>query len=102
VTYRPLQPELVPCRSCKALIFFATVTKTGKKIPMDPEAVDDGNIVLSPDCRDAEVLGPGEAPTFPGRKYRSHFATCPDAKGWRRKRGIPEPDTAAWERTRAR
>lgn len=65
------------CKSCQAPIFWLR-TVTGKRIPVDPEPVDNGNIVL----RDgyAEVV----PPTTGVKAYVSHFVTCPQAKTWRK------------------
>jgi hypothetical protein len=92
--FRPLQPQarLVPCRSCRAPIFFARILASGKPVPIDPEPVADGNLVLvDPEGQCVNVLTPAEVPSYAGAKFQTHFRTCPDAKGWRRKRGIPEP-----------
>jgi hypothetical protein len=93
-SYRPLQPETraVPCRSCAASIFFVRCVKTGKNIPCDVGAASDGNVVLREgSTREADVLGHDAAKAYPGKKYRSHFMTCPNATAWRRARGIAEP-----------
>ena len=88
-SYRPLQPLVLACRTCRAPMFWAKVASTGKNIPIDAAAREDGNIVLI-DHRTCTVLGPDEAAEIPGRKYQSHFVSCPDAKAWRRARGIPD------------
>jgi len=54
------------CRSCKASIVFLK-TKHNKFLPVDAETVDDTD----------EIYTHG--------KHRAHFATCPDAKQFRRK-----------------
>jgi hypothetical protein len=59
------------------------VTDLGSRIPLDPEPVPDGNVVLTLHG-EAHVLRAGEAPT--GDRYVSHFTTCPDADRWRRRR----------------
>ncbi len=56
----------VPCRSCKAAIFFLP-TKNGKMMPIDAETV----------AVDDDVYMPGI--------HRSHFDTCPDAKKFSKK-----------------
>jgi len=56
------------CRSCKAPITWLK-TETGKFIPVNPDSVKDrplNNIYNS-------------------KIHVSHFATCPQAKGWRNK-----------------
>jgi hypothetical protein len=82
------------CRSCGAAIIWVK-TETGKAIPLDAEPTEGGNIIIS-------VLGDGvevahvetvietkarlACPIPAGRTaFLSHFATCPEAKKWRRK-----------------
>jgi hypothetical protein len=65
------------CRSCGAVIEWATVVKSGRKMPLDrPVKVvsqhgvlfDDGQRVIS---------------TIDTAVTKSHFQTCPQAKVWR-------------------
>lgn len=67
------------CKSCGAEIFFAK-TKAGKFIPCDYDITEsDGNDILYVD----DIVGFKKLPV--GRKgYLSHFATCPEAKKFRR------------------
>jgi hypothetical protein len=59
------------------------VTVSGKNIPLDPDPVDNGNILLHADGV-AEYVKKGLVqPDAP--KHVSHFATCPHAKQHRRK-----------------
>ena len=67
------------CRSCGAQIDWV-VTARGKRIPLDRETSEDGNIVLAEGT--ARVVQPGEYPGEP--RFKTHFATCPDAKRWRK------------------
>jgi hypothetical protein len=70
------------CRSCRAEIFWAYTT-TGKKMPLDCQTYVDGNLYLD-DEGIAVTLAKGAAPP-PGKPlYKSHFATCPDAKRYRK------------------
>lgn len=73
------------CRSCGAPIRWA-VTATGKRIPLDPEPVDGGNVLLHEPIDGGEsiatVVGKAPAPSLFGDdapRYVSHFATCPNA-----------------------
>lgn len=54
------------CRSCRAPLVFLK-TETGKLIPVDKKTVDAADEYFDRD------------------RHVSHFATCPDAKRWRKK-----------------
>ena len=87
------------CKSCGAAVEWAT-TEKGKRMPVDAEPVEGGNILLShrkvgqPPValyQSAEQIAklaaehersPQEGPL---RLYVSHFSTCPQAPGWRKK-----------------
>lgn len=69
------------CRTCGAAIFWVD-TETGKKMPVDAEPVDHGNIIFLEKA--AHVLKADETPPEGARRYTSHFATCKDAKFHRR------------------
>lgn len=74
------------CRSCPAEIRWA-VTAQGNRIPLDVEAVSDGNLALLADTEPpiALVIAPGEQLLADdGTRYVSHFATCPNADQHRR------------------
>jgi len=88
------------CRSCNAELIWAT-TEKGKPIPLDAEPVADGNIRLEERSVSPEGVGevsvqeivltavythPGEGSLFHTTSplYVSHFATCKDAKKWRK------------------
>ena len=71
------------CRSCHQPIVWVETTK-GRRMPVDPEPVYAGNIVL----RDREHLPPLELYRKPDegtKRYISHFVTCPQRDKWRRK-----------------
>ena len=75
------------CRSCGAEIRWA-VTDNGKRIPLDAEPRDDGNVHIY--NRVAYVLDVNGAAIVEHRRsgdslYVSHFATCKDAPKWRSK-----------------
>ncbi len=70
------------CRTCRAPIIFA-VTDRGRRIPLDPVRVPDGNMEVSvadDGTLRAFVVKPGSAPTL----YKTHFATCPNSAQHRR------------------
>jgi len=74
------------CSSCSAPIVWAN-TATGKKMPLDAQPHPLGNLVMD----EAGNVGPPDA--WPGnlgtpdltKRYRSHFATCPQADRHRKK-----------------
>ena len=78
------------CRSCGADIRWA-VTEGGNHIPLDPFPTQEGNMtIIGTTAKGSTVVRVD--PTGEVR-YMSHFATCPDADGWRRaqvERGVQE------------
>lgn len=77
------------CRSCSAPIRWARTPK-GKMIPLDAEPNRDGRIRLGHIGGEEVALvltDPAEiaAAEFEGELYVSHFATCPQARDWRRR-----------------
>lgn len=75
------------CRSCGAPIVWA-VTRKGKRMPLDAEPVDGGNVVIVEPARGsvppvAEVREPALTDPSGLARYTSHFATCPQADSWR-------------------
>jgi hypothetical protein len=75
------------CSSCSAPIIWAE-TPRGKRIPLDAELVEGGNIELRAGIAFVEPPEPGK------RRYRSHFSTCPRAGQHRSRRpagGPPAP-----------
>jgi hypothetical protein len=78
--------EVGKCTGCNAPIFWA-VTSAGKRIPVDVTPVRGGNIRIfeSPTTGVATALyQPKPAPEE--ESYVSHFATCPEAASFRRRR----------------
>lgn len=74
------------CRSCGAPIVFA-VTERGKRIPIDAEPVENGNIALDrlQEPPRAYVLKTATAREMvEGNLYVLHFSTCPNAAQHRR------------------
>jgi hypothetical protein len=74
------------CRSCGARIRWG-LTPKGKAVPVDWEPVAEGNLVLEVYETDLTVtvlpFRKGKHSEH-GPRYVSHFATCPQAKAWRR------------------
>lgn len=75
------------CRSCKAEVFWAQ-TEAGRKVLVDISPVPGGNLRIEsgPGGKPLAIVVAGAAEGGEPR-YRSHFATCPDAAAWRRPRG---------------
>ncbi len=82
------------CRSCRAPIRWADVN--GRAMPLDPEPTPDGNVVITLVHHEGSSLERAEARVLTAReqrllhpdrtRYRSHFATCPNARRHRRPR----------------
>lgn len=70
---------MAECRSCKAPIIFAK-TASEKFIPLDAVPVLGGNVWL----KDGYAVIDAPSPTT--KAHVSHFATCPEAKKFRRDR----------------
>ena len=74
------------CKSCAARIVWA-VTELGKRMPVDADPHQAGNITLLPrplGAPLAHVLQRYE--TAEERPlYRAHFVSCPNARDWRRR-----------------
>ncbi len=76
------------CRSCHAPVRWA-VTANGKRIPVDADPMaEGGNLLLSlDDPPTATVVDPGALMLVDdGKRFVSHFVTCPDADEHRRPR----------------
>ena len=73
------------CRSCGANILWARSAKTNALMPIDPDPVENGNIVLSADGLATTLSGDLWETMHSGLRYISHFATCPNAKEHRKR-----------------
>jgi hypothetical protein len=71
------------CRSCGSKIIWA-VTAAGKRMPLDPEPVHAGNIILRERARGLEPEAVYVKPDPDESRYISHFVTCPQARKWRK------------------
>ncbi len=72
------------CKSCNAEVIWAHLPND-KRMPVDAKASDTGNLVLV--RRGGRVLALPFNPEkhgVAGPRRVSHFATCPDAAGWRK------------------
>lgn len=70
--------KIIQCRSCEAPIIGA-LTVNGKWMPVDQEPRADGNLSLteSEPIPLVTVIKAGD--DVGGRRYVSHFVTCPNA-----------------------
>lgn len=77
------------CRSCRAPVRWVVTEANGKRMPLDPEPVPDGNVwvVRIEDgmpvvavALSAEGVPPAEA-----FRYQSHFVSCADRDSWRKR-----------------
>lgn len=87
--------KVTRCGSCDQPVRWV-LTLTGKRMPLDPLPHPMGNVVF--DIAGAKqlvrVIANQDLPC-PGVAYRTHFATCPDARSYRGSRAIPPPRCAA-------
>jgi hypothetical protein len=75
------------CRSCGAAVVWVETVK-GKRMPLDVKPNEKGNIML----REREGREPlaiyvsdQQRESSQLKLFVSHFATCPQSKGWRKK-----------------
>lgn len=89
-----LPPADGTCRSCGALIRWA-VTASGRRMPVDAEPHEHGNVVLEVMSEPhpakqttlrALVIAPADVVADEVLRFRSHFATCPNARQHRSRR----------------
>jgi hypothetical protein len=85
VTYR-----IETCSTCHAPIIWALTSKTLRRIPIDPDPVPNGNILLGTN-EDPERPPLAVTLSVPQRFGKaelrvSHFVTCPQAAAHRRRR----------------
>jgi hypothetical protein len=82
-------PDKDICRSCGAEIRWAR-TVAGKRIPLDPQPVEGGN--LAPTFGPVgQILVRVVGRPWNGRRWRSHFATCPNRNAHRAGRKPKRP-----------
>lgn len=67
------------CEKCHHPMIFRTYVKTGKSNPIDARPCADGNILLDDDGVHYSIVPPAVRDRYPGRLYKSHYATCPSA-----------------------
>lgn len=71
-------------RGCGAPVRWVRLA-SGRWVPLDPEPVLDGNIVVGPDGT-ASYLTKSDGEVDPTRRFVSHFATCPQSRHYRKAR----------------
>ena len=71
---------MTTCKSCHAPIIWG-YTINGRRMPLDPEPVADGNLVL-----DGQKVRAVTAEDAPETRRASHFSSCIDAAKHRRRR----------------
>lgn len=84
---KPADRERSECRLCGAPVFWARTEATGNLMPLDWLASERGNIVINDDGRAVVIKGDlFDDKAILGDRYKSHFATCPNASKHRRKK----------------
>jgi hypothetical protein len=71
------------CRSCGASITWA-LTVNGKRMPVDAEPSENGNVELITDGRYVLAVVHSQPPMISKPLHVSHFVSCPDADEHRR------------------
>ena len=84
------------CRSCGEKIMFVE-TKSGNVMPVNFKPDPTGSLVMREEEGRRVVQGVtpipnGQLSLLEERRYKSHFATCPDRDVWRNRRGRMELD----------
>lgn len=79
------------CDECGARIVFVIMTATGKRVPVDPIPVDDGNVCARRIGNNMHgyVISKDHPPSPAFTRFAAHFGTCPD-----RERPEPKPTPA--------
>ncbi len=78
------------CGSCHAGIVWAVTAANGKRMPVDHEPSDTGNVLLIAQDYDppvAVIVPTAKRHHHEGKLRTSHFVTCPDAGSWRKRDG---------------
>lgn len=80
--------ETAHCKSCGAEIEWCRTEATGKRMPINPWPVGDGNVVMVANTLAGEMVVRvlRKAEEWIGLRYKSHFATCPNGPSHRKDR----------------
>jgi hypothetical protein len=84
------------CNDCGQTLTYVVMVDTGRRVPVDPWPVADGNVCARMVGKHLQgyVIAQGRpASGMPGfRRYAAHFGTCPDrARPGRQRKPKPEP-----------
>jgi len=65
------------CRNCGENIIW-TITRKGKRMPVDAEPVSKGKFILDPENEvgDIPAVFIGDNDRYTGERYNSHFDSC--------------------------
>ena len=74
------------CRSCKQPVVFATMLPSEKLVPINPALEEGGNVEVRAN-NTGKLFAKVTGPDAEQKKFISHFATCPQAKQWRKDGG---------------
>jgi hypothetical protein len=76
------------CQACGQRIVFVKMIATGKRLPVDPIPVDDGNVSarLVGQNHHGYVISAEHPPAAGWARFAAHYGTCPD-----RPRANPKP-----------
>lgn len=75
-------PKRSQCRGCKRPILWVRSAVTGRTMPLDADPITGGTFVIV--HGQARLAGNQTSPAV--NRYRSHFATCPEAERFRNKK----------------
>jgi hypothetical protein len=70
------------CRSCDAEIIWA-VTSKGKRMPVDAEPSESGNVELDRSGRVPLAIVHAQPPMEATNLHMAHHATCPQSDRWK-------------------
>lgn len=82
-------PTEAQCRSCRARVIWGR-TEQWRSMPVDAEPDRErGNLtVTAMEGRPPRIRPATDAERAAGQAHTSHFATCPEAAGWRMRKAL--------------
>lgn len=86
-----MSTNLGTCRSCLAPVRWVMVAKSKRLMPVNPDPDASGNVVTLGSCtrdgiEEVRVMRKDESRAVAATLYRSHFASCPNVKTYRKAR----------------